>query len=181
MVKIEGANIYVIFPSPSGRSPAILQKIISLPPEGEGGPVYKIVNEIAKHIEIDTPPVSSIRLEGLALRLHFRDISCQKLAIKPFKSNPLLKVTELEWEIAQAQAFLPHANGLTAKPLSIEEAVLSARSTIPRIICLDDYSFHQDFVQQKPLPRSAIFVAIVIFGLVCSLAVLAWRARNSGT
>ena len=180
MVKVKGANVYVLFPSSPDRSQAIVQKIISLPPEGEGAPVYKIVNDITKHIETDTPPASSIRSEGLALRLHFRDTSCQKLAIKPFKSNPLLNVTGAEWEIALAQVFSPYVDGLTVKPLSIEEAVLSARSKTPKIICLDDHGFDQGYVQQKPLPRSAIFVSIIIIGLFCSLVVLAWRARNSG-
>jgi len=179
---INGANVYVLFPTHSASSPGIVQRIIAIPTDGEGGPVYKIANAISSHIGISIPPGSAISTEGLALKLYFRNSTCQDLAIKPLKRNPLSTITRSEWEVAKAQIAIPNLGAkehkvLEAKP--IETTISGATSTIPKIICLNDQGLPQGLVQQKPLPKSAIFSAIVIFGLFCSLLVVVRMAKNT--
>ena len=182
MNTINGANIYVLFPTHSASSPGIVQRIIAIPTDEESGPVYKIAFAISDHIGKSIPPGSAISTDGLALKLYFRNSTCQDLAIKPLKSNPLSTITRSEWEIAKAQIANPNIeskelNALEAK--GIETTISGATSTIPKIVCLNDQGLPQGLVQQKPLPKSAIFSAIVIFGLFCSLAVVIRMAKNT--
>ena len=172
--KINGANIYTLFSSSSANSPEIVHRLISIPIDGENGPVYKIANEISNHIGKSAPPGSAVRTDGMALKLYFRNTSCQELAIKPLKSSPLSKITKPEWEIAKAQISNP---GAEAK--SIETLITGATSTIPKIICLDDLGLPLGIIPPKPLPKSAIFSAIVILGLFFALAAVVRASRNT--
>ena len=172
--KINGANIYVLFSQSTANSPEIVQRIISIPIDGESGPAYTIANEISNHIGKSIPPGSAIRADGMALKLYFRNASCNELAVKPLKSNPLLKITRAEWEIAKAQIGKP-----SPRTKTIETSISAATSTLPKIICLDDLGLPQGFVQQKPLPKSAIFSALVILGLFCALTVVIRAARST--
>ena len=174
MAEIKGANIYVLFPSSSPNTQLIIHRIISIPTDEESGPVYKIADAISNHLGISVPPGSAIRPIGLTLNLYFRNKTCQELAIKPFKSNPLLTITRQEWEVANSQIFDPK---VVAKP--VETSISDATSTIPKIICINNQGRPQGYIQQKPLPKSALFSAIIVFGLLCSLAVVMRATRST--
>ena len=173
MGQINGAMIYVLFSSPK-NSTAMVQRIISIPAEAESAPLNKVIYAISNHIGNIPPPLSRIKVDGMAIKLYYKDISCLEIAIKPLRNSPLSKITKQEWEIARAQIAKSDTEAQT-----IEASISAATSTLPKIICLDDVGYLPGLVEQKPLPKSAIFSAIVILGLLCSLFVVIRTARRT--
>lgn len=173
MSKINGASVYVLFPSSPKNFPMITQHIISLNRDGEIESAYKIVDIVSRHIGKSAPPRTAIRSDGLALNLYFRNTSCADLTIKPIKSNPLLKLSKPEWEVVKAQIANPEYD-----TKNIEALISGATSESPKIICLNDMGYPQALYEPKKLPKSEIFSAIVILGLFCSLLAIIKSTRR---